>query len=410
MKAPNSKFQNPKKLQISSSESAARPRELEFEVWDFFGAWCLGFGVLALVTMTSDLRYAIRMLLKNRGFADVAVFTLAVGIGASGSITHAQPAQEISNLESGIEKLRTKWKIPGLVAGIARNGRVVWTKGFGYADLEDRQPATPDTVFHLASLTKPFAAVVLLQLVETGQLDLDAPVEQFGVQLKADGIIRVRHLLTHTSEGTPGEIFRYSGNRFAELDKVLKGVTQKSFAQLVGERVLQPLGLTNTSPNPLNPAACAAAGRDADVFLQRSARGYAFDGKTPADYPKHFVTAAGLVSTAGDVLRFSMALDGSQLLRPETRQLAFTPARSPSGKVLPYGFGWFVQTRRGVKVLWHYGWDRANASLIIKVPERDAAFVLLANSEALSRKFDLGQDEDVTRSPFAREFLKTLRL
>ena len=67
-----------------------------------------------------------------------------------------------------------------MAAGIARTGQVVWTKGFGYSDLENRQPVTPDTIFHLASLTKPFAAVVLLQLVEAGPLDLDTPVERFG--------------------------------------------------------------------------------------------------------------------------------------------------------------------------------------------------------------------------------------
>lgn len=72
--------------------------------------------------------------------------------------------------------------------------------------------------------------------------------------------------------------------------------------------------------------------------------------------------------------------------------------------------GWLVQQRRGMKVPWHYGWDRANSTLIVKVPEKGAAFVLLGNSEALSRKFDLGRDEDVTRSPFAREFLRSIGL
>ena len=154
----------------------------------------------------------------------------------------------------------------------------------------------------------------------------------------------------------------------------------------------------------------SAAGRDPKAFLQRSAHGYAFDGKTPAQYPAHFITAAGLVSTVGDVLRFSMGLDGGRLLQPATKELAFTPARSSRGRVLPYGLGWFLQNRRGVKVVWHYGWDRANSSLIIKVPERDVTFVLLGDSEALSRKFDLGRDENVTRSPFAREFLGTIGL
>lgn len=319
-----------------------------------------------------------------------------------------QADAQFKKLETGLEQLRQKWNVPGMAAGVVISNRVCWTREFGYSDLAQKKPVTPDTVFHLASLTKPFAAVVLLQLVEAGQLDLDAPIDSFGSQLKADGVVLVRHVLTHTSEGKPGEKFRYSGNRFAELDKVLKKTTGKAFAELVAERVLNPLRLTNTSPNPLNPTACAAAGRDANAFLDRSARGYAFNGETPVDYPKHFVTAAGLVSNVGDMLQFAIALDGDGLLRPETRELMFTPAKTAKGKPLPYGMGWFIQQRKGVKIIWHYGWDRANSTLIIKVPERGATFVLLGNSEALSRKFDLGHDEDVTRSPFAREFLKTI--
>jgi len=341
------------------------------------------------------------------------MFLLVVWLsGVANDIAPGASAAEADfrTLEERLERLRIKWNVPGMAAGVARSNQIVWVKGFGFADLTTKQPVTPDTVFHLASLTKPFAAVVLLQLVEAGRLDLDAPVETFGINLKADGVIRVRHLLTHTSEGKPGEVFRYSGNRFAQLDKVIEVTTRKSFAQLVGERVLEPIHLTNTAPNPLNPAACTAANRDAAKFLERSARGYAFDGKAPVEYPKHFVTAAGLVSTVGDVLHFSMALDGEQLLRPATKQLAFTPAKSSSGKILPYGMGWFIQERKGVKTVWHYGWDRANSTLLIKIPERGATFVLLGNSEALSRKFDLGRDEDVTRSPFAREFLRSVGL
>jgi CubicO group peptidase (beta-lactamase class C family) len=352
-------------------------------------------------------RFTFDQLLRRRCFAILAILAL-VSCCDVGAADEAMPS--FSKMETNLERLRGRWNVPGMAAGVALRDQIVWAKGFGLADLTTKQPVTPDTVFHLASLTKPFAAVVLLQLVEAGQLNLDAPIESFGIDLKADGVIRVRHLLTHTSEGNPGEVFRYSGNRFAKLDAVLEGAAKKSFAQLVSERVLFPLSLTNTSPNPYNPVACAAASRVADDFLQRSARGYAFDGKTTVDYPKHFVTAAGLVSTVGDVLRFSMALDGDQLLQPETKRLAFTAAKSSNGKVLPYGMGWFVQSRKGVKILWHYGWDRANSSLIIKVPDREVTFVLLGNSEALSRKFDLGQDEDVTRSPFAREFLKAIGL
>jgi CubicO group peptidase (beta-lactamase class C family) len=328
---------------------------------------------------------------------------------AIASIGLAEPGQ-FDELEKGLERLRVRWKVPGMAAGMVQNDRIVWQKGFGYADLESGRLTTPDTVFHLASLTKTFAAVLLMQFVEAGQLSLDEPVTSYGITRKSDGVIRVRHLLNHTSEGTPGEVFRYNGNLFADLDKVLMGVSGKTFARLVDERILDPLALTNTSPNPLNPAACAEAHRDPALFLERSARGYAFDGVTPVDYPRHFVTAAGMVSTVGDLLRFSMALDDDALLRPETRELMFTPARSSKGRILPYAQGWFVQQYRGNTLLWHYGWDRANASLIIKVPQRSVTFVLLGNSEALSRKFNLGRDEKATRSPFAREFLKAIGL
>jgi CubicO group peptidase (beta-lactamase class C family) len=344
---------------------------------------------------------------------DVSIAGLVILIASLSNALAAATADSepgLRRLEENLERLRTRWNVPGMAAGVARSNQIIWTKGFGYADVAAKRPVTPDTVFHLASLTKPFAAVVLLQLVEAGRLDLDAPVADFGIDLRADGVVRVRHLLTHTSEGRPGEKFRYSGNRFARLDKVLEQVTGSSFAQVVGERILDPLGLTNTSPNPYAPAACVAAHRDPAQFLQRSARGYAFDGQTPVDYPKHFVTAAGLVSTVGDVLRFSMALDGDRLLRPATRQMAFTPAQSPKGKTLPYGLGWFIQQRRRETIVWHYGWDKANSTLIVKVPDRQLTFVLLGNSEALSRKFDLGQDEDVSRSPFAREFLRSAGL
>lgn len=98
------------------------------------------------------------------------------------------------------------------------------------------------------------------------------------------------------------------------------------------------------------------------------------------------------------------------MLRPDTVRLAFAPAVASSGKPLPYGLGWFVQQHRGVQLIWHYGWWVGDSSLIIKIPERKLTFILLANSDGLSRKFDLGQDNDVRRSPFARALLESVGL
>lgn len=335
-----------------------------------------------------------------------------IAAGCASSPTHEVCVGEVEleALESRLERLRLRWKIPGLSAAVGHEGKIVWAEGFGSADRAANRPATPDTVYHLASLTKPFAATVFLQLVEEGRLDLEESVSQFGVSLESQGLVRVKHLLTHTSEGVPGERYRYSGSRFGQLDKVLTGVTGRSFATEVSERVLEPLALVHTSPNPWSPQACAEAKRDADFFARRLAQGYAPDGVTPVEYKRHFVTAAGLVSTVGDVVRFSAALDDDRLLRARERQLAYSPAITSTGRPLPYGIGWFVYERRDVRVLWHYGWWQGSSSLIVKIPDHRLTFVVLANSDGLSREFNLDRDNNVRRSPFARAFLRACGL
>ena len=88
-----------------------------------------------------------------------------------------------------------------------------------------------------------------MQLVEEGKIKLDDPVSKYGVQLESEGVIRVKHLLSHTSEGNPGERYSYNGNRFAELDKVIQKATGKSFAELLIANILDPLELKETGPN-----------------------------------------------------------------------------------------------------------------------------------------------------------------
>jgi CubicO group peptidase (beta-lactamase class C family) len=82
----------------------------------------------------------------------------------------SRPARNLGEFASRIEDFRADVGVPGLSAAIARDGRIVWSQGFGSADLESGRPATPETVYHLASLTKTFASVVLLQLAAEGRL------------------------------------------------------------------------------------------------------------------------------------------------------------------------------------------------------------------------------------------------
>jgi CubicO group peptidase (beta-lactamase class C family) len=161
----------------------------------------------------------------------------------------AQDAARLAQLEKLIEGLRQELRIPSLSAAVVRDQKVVWAKGFGFADPEKKIPATEHTPYHLASLTKTFASTVVMRLVQEGKISLDDPVSKYGITLDGPGVIRVKHLLSHTSEGNPGERYSYNGNRFGELDKVVERATGKSFAEILIADILDPLRMEETAPN-----------------------------------------------------------------------------------------------------------------------------------------------------------------
>ena len=88
-----------------------------------------------------------------------------------------------------------------------------------------------------------------MQLVQEGKIKLDDPVSKYGITLESEGVIRVKHLLSHTSEGNPGARYSYNGNRFAELDRVIERATGKSFGELLIANILDPLDMSETAPN-----------------------------------------------------------------------------------------------------------------------------------------------------------------
>lgn len=312
------------------------------------------------------------------------------------------PAHSLAEFESVLERVRTDLKIPGFSAAITKNRKIVWARGFGYSNKERSITATPETVYHLASLTKPFAATIIMQLIEENKLTLESPVSDFGIDFGTQGVIRVKHLLSHTSEGVPGTYYHYNGNRYSYLDLVISGSSGLSFCELLNEKILLPLNLKLTAPNPLSPNNCLQ-----NIYiLEKLAQGYTSNGQFPISNPFYFGSSAGLLSTVIDMLKFSIALDNDLLLRAESKELMFTPATSNSGSELPYGLGWFIDNNENVKILWHYGYWNATSTLILKIPERELAFVIMANTDRLSSASQgLGSDENVNRSVVAQEFL-----
>lgn len=332
-------------------------------------------------------------------FAAIAIAAACRGV------TEPRPAQTMAELEAQLESLRAKYHIVGMSAAITKDQEIPWTKQFGLADIAGNRAVIDSTIFHLASLTKPFAATVILQLVDEGKVSLDDPISKYGIPLTAQGTILVRHLMSHTSEGAPGTTYNYNGNRFGYLDSVIVRVDGRSVGAAIQARIIQPLALLGTAPNT-GSADFGVSGKTKNGYLAGVATGYTWknDAYEATAYPTYFGSAAGLMSTARDYARFSMAIDRDALLKPETKALAFTPARDPSGKDLPYGLGWFSTMYKGERVIWHYGYWTANSSLIVKIPSRGFSFVLLANTDGLSAPFPLGSGQ-LARSDFARAFL-----
>ena len=317
------------------------------------------------------------------------------------------PTEGVEGFAAELDALRVGLGIPGMAAAIVHDERVVWSRGLGYADADAQRPATPTTPFHLASLTKPFASTVVMRLVEEGLIDLDAPVSDYGVSLPGASGILVRHLMTHTSEGVPGSSYSYNGNRFGNLDRVILSASGRTFAELVVERVLAPLGLRHTAPNPLDPAAFGETDLNRDAFLADMSKGYEPSGAAVVgrEHPSIFSTAAGMVASVEDMAAFSIAIDQGRFLEPATWEQVFTPATSNNGATLPYGLGWFVFEHQGVTFQWHYGWWTTNSSLIVRAPEQGLTFVVVANSPRLSSAYGLGGDANVMRSDVARLFI-----
>ncbi len=328
-------------------------------------------------------------------------------------VSVAQSPESLATLETRLEQARQLLNIPGMTVGVAKGDKMIWSKGFGLADVAQNKPATEQTTYHIASLTKTFASFIIMRLVEQGKLKLDDPISKY-----TDGFgktVLVRHLLTHTSEGTPGTIYSYNGYRFAFLDRVISQAAGRSFVDLVQEWIIEPLQLSSTTPNLLLSEYFEYI-RQYPAWEQRYSRVYnqlaspyqLRQGKPyKSFYEPYTGVSAGLISTVADLVRYSSAIDKRKIVSASSQQQILTPSVTTDGQQTPYGYGWFVQQYGGKTIWWHYGQDRSNSALLLKLPDDDLTFVVLANSIGLSQAFNLGAG-DVSHSLFAQHFLQTV--
>jgi CubicO group peptidase (beta-lactamase class C family) len=197
------------------------------------------------------------------------------GLGASDSRFDAARAKILLLME--------KDELPSVAVAVAQHGKIIWEQGFGYADREQLQPATSDTMYSLASISKPFTATAVMELVQKGKIRLDAPANDYLGAAKLTGLAGdasgadIRHILSHTSglplhwqffyanedyrdppmEDTilrygvlvnpPGELFQYSNLGFGILGHIVSLVSGLSYPDAMQKIVFAPLGLTHTS-------------------------------------------------------------------------------------------------------------------------------------------------------------------
>ncbi|GAB4576272.1 MAG: hypothetical protein Kow0077_31870 [Anaerolineae bacterium] len=294
--------------------------------------------------------------------------------------------------------------LPGLSAAAIHDGEIVWQCGFGFRDLAARRPATPRTIYGIASLTKSFTALAVMQLAEQGRLTLDDPVEQHlpAFKLRPGGeSVRLWHLLTHTSglpalayseqdinayvlgqpalplasvddlitfmndaagwvRHRPGEAWYYLNEGYSLLGAIIEQLSGLTYADYVTRHILEPLGMARSTFS----RATWEADDDAATAYVLTSQG----DRYPGGYTFNpFPAKGGLISSADEMARYLAALiraatgHETPLARPESVQAMCTPriTRPESGHPFgPLGYGYGLQVLPdfyGLRVMEHGG-------------------------------------------------------
>lgn len=359
---------------------------------------------LKLEPITSPIRHGFHSLIHI-----CLVFFLAVPLLAQESKLSKEKQTQI---ETAVARFMAANTIPGASVAVVENGEYEWSSGFGMADLENSVPATSQTLYRLASISKPVTATAALLLWQQHKLDLDAPVQKYCPAFpQKDAPITTRQVLGHlggirhyksntqddpelgntrhfddTVEAglkffandplvaKPGTGFHYSTQGFTLIACAIEGASGEKYVDYVRKNILQPAAMMHTR----------ADDRFAIIpfrtrFYQKSKSGDIQN----ADFldSSYKVAGGGWLSPAPDMAAFAVAMLNDRLLQRPTRDLMWTSLKTPDGKETGYGLGWGTGKDLGVPDVGHGGGQQGTSTFLLIVPERKAAVVVLLNVE-----------------------------
>ena len=303
----------------------------------------------------------------------------------------------IESLEKDIPNLMKLADIPGMSAALVRDGKIVWSKGFGVKNADTKESVAADTVFEAASLSKVVFAYAVMKLVDEGKIDLDVPLNKYldnnydvGDDARLN-LITARRVLSHTSgfpnwradengklpiNFTPGEKFSYSGEGIVYLSKVVEKITGMNLEDFMQKTVFAPLRMNDSSYMWL------------DKYDKRAT--YRHDGlgnKPFRNQGKTVNAAASLRTTVGDYARFIIALMNGEGLTKKSRNEMLKPhvnVNEKSPQVF-WGLGVGLETTEEGKSFWHWG-DQGNSKAYFTafLPTKDAVVYFANNANGLS--------------------------
>ena len=320
------------------------------------------------------------------------------------------PAQRpVAATDSAIDAILSPYRQPGVPGAsvlVLQNGRAVYRKAFGSADLEAHVPATVNTDYRLASLTKAFTAMSIMLLVKDGKLHYDDRLVDVlpGTPAYAKDV-RISHLLTHTSglvdyedfvpdsqttqlndndvlqlmhrtdslNFAPGSAYHYSNSAYVLLGLIVRRVSGVPFPKFLHDRIFAPLHMDST----------VAYVKGASTVPNR-AYGYTADSSghfTRTDQSSTSATLGdgGIYTSIVDMAKWSDALDNATLVDAATMHRAWSPTMLTTGKENGYGYGWFVATVNGELQLRHHGESTGFTNAILKYPQRKLTIIVLTN-------------------------------